>query len=60
MALEVLDGKRECRLDGVYGYDVHNIFRGFMLAYVEASISGSKRARSGTSSYDEEVPLRDI
>ena len=60
MAFVVLDGKRECRLDEVYGYDVHNIFRAFMLAYVEGSISGSKRARSGTSSYDEEVLLRDI
>ena len=60
MAFVVLDGKRECRLDEVCGYDVHNIFRAFMLAYVEGSISGSKRVRSGTSSFDEEVPLRDI
>ena len=55
-----IEGKRECRLDEVCGYDVHNIFRAFMLAYVEGSIFGSKRARSGTSSFDEEVPLRDI
>ena len=55
-----IEEKRECRLDEVCGYDVHNIFRAFMLAYVEGSISGSKKARSGTSSFDEEVPLRDI
>ena len=60
MAFVVLDGKRECRLDEVCGYDVHNIFRAFMLIYVEGSISGSKRARSLTSSFDEEVTLRDI
>ena len=55
-----IERKRECRLDEVCGYDVHNIFRAFMLAYVEGSISGSKKARSGTSSFDEEVPLHDI
>ena len=56
----VLDGKRECQLDEVCGFDVHNIFRAFMLAYVEGSVSGSRRARSVTSSFDEEVPVRDI
>ena len=60
MAFVVLDGKQECRLDEVCGFDVHNIFRAFMLTHVEGSISRSKRARSGTSSFDEEVTLRDI
>ena len=60
MAFEVLDGKRESRLDGLCGYDVPIIFRRFMLAYVEGSISESNWARSGTFSYDEEVPLHDI
>ena len=55
-----IEGKQECRLDEVCGYDVHNIFRAFMLAYIEGSISGSKRARSRTSLFDEEVPLYDI
>ena len=57
MGFVVLDGKRECRLDEVYGSDVHNIFRAFMLAYVEGSILGSRRVRSVTSSFDEEVPI---
>ena len=60
MGFVVLDGKRECRLDEVCGYDVHNIFRAFMIAYVEGSIFGSRRARSVTSSFDEEVPVRVI
>ena len=60
MGFVVLDGKRECRLDEVCGFDVHNIFRAFMLAYVEGSVSGSRRARSMTSSFDEEVLVRDI
>ena len=60
MAFEVLDGKRESRLDGVCGYDVPIIFHRFMLAYVEGSISESNWARLGTSSCDKEVPLRDI
>ena len=60
MAFEVLDGNRESRLDGVCGYDVPIRFRRFMLAYVEGSISESNWTRSGTSSYDEEVSLRDI
>ena len=60
MGFVVLDGKRECRLDEVCGYNVHNIFRAFMLAYIEGSISGSRRARSVTSSFDKEVPVRDI
>ena len=60
MGFVVLDGKRECRLDEVCGFDVHNIFRAFMLAYVEGSVSGSRSARSVTSSFDEEVLVREI
>ena len=60
MGFVVFDGKRECQLDEVCGYDVHNIFRACMLAYVEGSISGLRKARSVTSSFDEEVPVRVI
>ena len=51
---------REYRLDEVCGSIIQNEFRAFMFAYVEGSISGSRRARSVTSSFNEEVPVRAI
>ena len=47
-------------MDEVYGSTIHNKFHAFMFAYVEGSVSGSRRARSVTSSFDEEVPVRAI
>ena len=39
------------------GSTVHNKFRAFMFAYVEDSVSESRRAKSVTSLFDEEVPV---